>query len=247
MNCPEISIIIATYNSASTIRVALDSVREQKYQNWECIVVDGKSKDNTILIVEEFESIDSRFHHISEKDNGIYDAFNKGWKLSKGEWIYFLGSDDKLTDTGFSDLMSVSLDGYGAVSGDVWIIKLDGSLKKNISNGYSGCHQGKLVRRFVIESMNGFNEQYAIMADRDLMYRMENSGVKILNIRSYIAYFSMNGTSQQLKGEIQRFRERIKIHKANNKPGIAEIESAMRLVKSLLSVNYRKIRSILKK
>ena len=79
-----VSIIIATYNSGKTLRRALDSVLNQSYQDWECIVVDGASKDNTIGIVKEYVKKDSRFRYISEPDHGIYDAFNKGWKMAKG-------------------------------------------------------------------------------------------------------------------------------------------------------------------
>ena len=78
-----VSIIVATYNSDKTLRQALDSVLNQSYQDWECIVVDGASKDSTIDIVKEYVSKDSRFRYISEPDNGIYDAFNKGWKMAK--------------------------------------------------------------------------------------------------------------------------------------------------------------------
>ena len=240
----QVSIIIATYNSSKTLQRALDSVVNMTFQNWECIIVDGASTDSTIAIAESYEKKDHRFRHISESDNGIYDAFNKGWRLAKGEWIHYLGSDDRLTPIGFADIMSVNLDDYGAVSGDVWIEKIDGSLKANVAVGFSGCHQGKLVRRSIMEAMNGFDERYPIMADRDLMYRLENAGVKILNIHSYIAYFAMNGISQQLKGEIQRYKERIKIHKANKRPGLAEIECGKRLIKSVLSISYRKLRSL---
>ena len=90
-----VSIIIATYNSEKTLRRALDSVLNQTYQDWECIVVDGASKDNTIEIVKEYVSKDTRFRYVSEPDHGIYDAFNKGWKMAKGEWVMYLGSDDR--------------------------------------------------------------------------------------------------------------------------------------------------------
>ncbi len=69
---------------------ALDSVLNQSYQDWECIVVDGASKDNTIGIVKEYVSKDARFRYISEPDHGIYDAFNKGWKMAKGQWVMYL-------------------------------------------------------------------------------------------------------------------------------------------------------------
>lgn len=115
-----ISIIIATYNSGKTLRRALDSVLNQSYQDWECIVVDGASKDNTIDIVKEFVNKDSRFRYISEPDHGIYDAFNKGWKMANGEWMMYLGSDDEYTKDGIKALMENS-DGADVVYGDTYI------------------------------------------------------------------------------------------------------------------------------
>ena len=67
----DVSIIIATYNSERTIKRALESVMNQTYQNWECLVIDGNSKDKTIEIVNNFVKFDSRFRYISESDNGI--------------------------------------------------------------------------------------------------------------------------------------------------------------------------------
>ena len=113
-----VSIIIATYNSEKTLRRALDSVLNQSYQDWECIVVDGASKDNTIGIVKEYVSKDARFRYISEPDHGIYDAFNKGWKMAKGEWVMYLGSDDEYTKDGIKVLMENS-DGADVVYGNV--------------------------------------------------------------------------------------------------------------------------------
>ena len=140
-----VSIIIATYNSEKTLRRALDSVLNQSYQDWECIVVDGASKDNTIGIVKEYVKKDSRFRYISEPDHGIYDAFNKGWKMAKGEWVMYLGSDDRLTQNGFTEVFEDDYPDYDIISGDVFIEKIDGSVKPNISEGYAGCHQGKFA------------------------------------------------------------------------------------------------------
>ena len=119
-----VSIIIATYNSGKTLRRALDSVLNQSYQDWECIVVDGASKDNTIEIVKEYVSKDSRFRYMSEPDHGIYDAFNKGWKMAKGEWVMYLGSDDEYTKEGIKALMDNS-DGADVVYGDTYFRELN--------------------------------------------------------------------------------------------------------------------------
>src|SRR5690606_10153742 len=95
---PLISIIIPTYNSAKTLRQALTSVVGQTYKKIEVLIIDGCSNDDTLVIVQSYAAEDSRLKWVTEPDNGIYDAMNKGIQLAKGEWLYFLGSDDKLHD-----------------------------------------------------------------------------------------------------------------------------------------------------
>lgn len=241
-----VSIIIATYNSGKTLRCALDSVLHQSYQDWECIVVDGASKDNTIEIVKEFASKDSRFRYISESDQGIYDAFNKGWKMAKGEWVMYLGSDDRLTQNGFTEVFEDDYPDYDIISGDVFIEKIDGSVKPNISKGYAGCHQGKFARPSLLKRMNGFDEQYRILADKDLMVRMEKAGVKIFNSHHFVAYFVMDGASQNIKGEWKRYKERVKIYRNNNISTLPEITCAIIHLRIVASCVYRMLLKVVR-
>ena len=90
----KLSIIIPTYNSASVLAKALDSIVKQNFTDWEVLVMDGVSTDNTIKVAQSYN--DSRIHIFSEPDKGIYDAMNKGIEKAQGEWLYFLGSDDWL-------------------------------------------------------------------------------------------------------------------------------------------------------
>lgn len=211
-----ISIIIATFNSSRTLAKALESVLTQNYSDWECIVVDGLSSDGTLDIIKNYELKDSRFKHISERDNGIYDAFNKGWHMAKGEWVYYLGSDDYVTKDGLRQLAAAATSSYGIISGHCYVEELDGTLKKVYSIGFSGCHQGKITRKSILEQFNGFNEKYPVMSDADLMIRMEKHGVKILNVDSFVAYFASDGTSHKLSGLWKRGLEYYRIYKANN-------------------------------
>ena len=87
----KVSIITVTYNSADTLQSCIDSVASQSYNNIEHIVIDGSSKDNTLEIIQKNTSV-SRY--ISEPDNGLYHAMNKGLKLASGDVIGFLNSDD---------------------------------------------------------------------------------------------------------------------------------------------------------
>ena len=213
---PKISIIIATYNSGRTLRAALESVHSQTFQNWECIIVDGASKDDTIDIVKEYCAKDSRFRYISEPDNGIYDAFNKGWRMAKGEWIHYLGSDDTLTFDGMSKVVAELDDTYAIVTGNVYLHRVDGTVKEQQYNGYFGCHQGVLMQRRAIATLNGFDEYYQILADYDLLVRNFRTGNKVKNVPSVIANFTVGGESQKLSSQWEKMKERYWIYRRNH-------------------------------
>src|SRR4249920_3431468 len=91
---PFFSIIIPTYNSESSLNKTLDSILSQTFTDFEIILTDGVSKDDTIAIAESYN--DSRLKIHSEPDKGVYDAMNKGMSLATGKWLYFIGSDDYL-------------------------------------------------------------------------------------------------------------------------------------------------------
>lgn len=245
MRIVEVSIIIATYNSENTIRKALNSVIEQKFQNWECIIVDGKSKDKTIDIVKEYISLDSRICYISEKDNGIYDAFNKGWKMAKGEWIYYLGSDDWLTKESFCELLKNPVDkDVAIISGNCYCVKSSNVITPNISLGFNGCHQSKITRRSVIKEINGFNEEFPILADSELIFKIKYSNYKVKNINSFVAYFSMNGVSQNLKNIMKISIERINLYKQypleTKHPYIKTLQLALKSIVSKLYYDMKR-------
>ena len=92
---PLISIITVCYNSENTIQKTIESITNQTYQNIEYIIIDGKSTDRTLEIINNNKGKISKI--VSEKDNGIYDAFNKGLKLYTGDLVGFVNSDDILT------------------------------------------------------------------------------------------------------------------------------------------------------
>ena len=102
MNLPKVSIIIPTYNRAHLIGETLDSVLAQTYQNWECIIVDDGSSDHTDEIVGDYVKKDSRFKYYHRPDEhlpGGNGARNYGFKISQGEYVNWLDSDDLLDDT----------------------------------------------------------------------------------------------------------------------------------------------------
>lgn len=209
---PKVTIVIATYNSEKTLVTALDSVLNQTFQDWECLVVDGASTDGTLDIVKRYVNSDNRFRYISEPDKGIYDAFNKGWRNAAGEWVMYLGSDDKLTPDGTNALMSVQAKDEAIVSGSILLVKPDGSIKRWKSKGYIGNHQAKMTRRALLEKFGGYDLHYKICADLDFHVRLKNAGCKVINIDDDIAYFIMDGVSSKLSGIFVQFKEHYSIH-----------------------------------
>lgn len=123
----KISIITATYNSAETLRDTMDSVLRQSYKEYEYVVIDGASKDNTVDIIREYEPrFEGRMKWISEPDKGIYDAMNKGIAMATGDVVGILNSDDFYTS--FDVLQAVAnafakLQDIDAVYGDIHYVK----------------------------------------------------------------------------------------------------------------------------
>lgn len=193
-----ISIIIPTYNSAKTIKRCLDSIVAQTYKDYEVLVMDGVSKDDTILLAKSYN--DPRIRIYSEPDKGIYDAMNKGILKSKGEWLYFLGSDDYLYAPDVLEKVSAELDPkYKIVYGDVDATCL---MPENMGEwrlemiDYNRCHQAIFYHRSLFEKYGLYNTTYRLYAD--YMYNINCFWVykvrtKYVNV--VVAHYSDGGAS----------------------------------------------------
>jgi glycosyltransferase involved in cell wall biosynthesis len=218
-----ISILIATYNSGKTIRKCLDSLLDQKLQDWECILIDGASKDDTIRIIEEYERKDSRFRHISEPDNGIYDALNKGFKLAKGEWAYVLGSDDWLTNDGLYNLLCGAEVDSSAVYGNIIVAYNNGVNRvikpkklRKIRYYMPISHQGVIVKLDEIKKLGGFDLRYIVKGDFNMMQALYLKGVKFQYINTEVNYSGMEGLSNKISSIVKYDWERYLINTRNH-------------------------------
>lgn len=243
-NNPKLSIIIATYNVEQILPQSLNSIIKQKFDDWECIIIDGASKDNTISIIQNYISLDSRISFISEADSGIYDAFNKGWKNAKGEWIYYLGADDVLLETGFQDLFSKNINDFDIIYANV-IYRTPIGLNyiksnKNIDDvnyNLQCSHQGFIMKRSCIEQNNGFNNNdYRLCADYDLILRAYKNHAKMQYININLAIFDITGTS----GNINLYKECFLIRKRNESTNI--LNNCLIYTKGIIIFNLRKVK-----
>jgi len=179
----KISVITATHNSASTIKDTLTCIRQQDYPDIEHIIVDGISTDQTVDIVKGFPHVGKL---VSEKDNGIYDAMNKGIRLATGEVIGILNSDDVYIDAtvlsavaaAFADpaVMTLYADLQYVHPMDLESIRrtwVTGPFKKkNFYYGWMPPHPTFFVRKDVYEQVGLFNTDLRSAADYELMLRI---------------------------------------------------------------------------
>lgn len=219
----QISILIATYNSGKTLGRCLESVLSQELFGWECIVIDGASKDTTLEIIAEYERKDCRFKHISEPDKGIYDALNKGLKIAKGEWVYVLGSDDWLTREGLNTLIKYKKPGIGAIYGNIIAAYNNGTQRvitpkpiKMMRYYMPISHQGVIVRLDSIREVGAFDLKYIVRSDYDMMQKLYLAGISFQYIDTNVNYCGMNGLSNKFISNVKYDWERYMINKKNH-------------------------------
>jgi glycosyltransferase involved in cell wall biosynthesis len=175
-----LSIIIPTYNSSETLKKCLESVLNQSFEDFEVLIMDGNSNDSTVQIAKSYDN--DKVKIFSENDCGVYDAMNKGIKTAKGEWLYFLGSDDELYEDLILKKIAYFSEGnpkiiYGNVMVDQdagWAKNgqiYDGlfSKEKIIQNNI--CHQSIFYHKDVFNSIGDYNLRYPINADHDFNIR----------------------------------------------------------------------------
>ena len=205
----KISIITATFNSENTIIDNLETVKNQTYQNIEHIIVDGKSTDSTLEICKRYNHISKV---ISEKDNGIYDAFNKGIYISTGSIIGFLNSDDYFSSNETINIISNVFkknEDIQIIYGNINYVRaknkkifrkwISGEYKKNnFLNGWSPPHPTFYVRRELYEKYGDYDLEYGNPSDFELMYRfIELHELKTKYINEILVLMREGGVSNK--------------------------------------------------
>nr|WP_256369374.1 glycosyltransferase family 2 protein [uncultured Tenacibaculum sp.] len=170
-------MIIPSFNNLEQLKKCINSIQKQSYTNYEVYIIDGKSTDGTF---EFLKSLSTPFYFISEEDDGIYDAMNKGIELASGEWIYFLGVDDQLYDNDvLTNIMSLTNNTkidliFGDIEYDIddnypFIYSTTKKYKSSSWNWSiwirnSVHHQGTFFRKSLFKQ-NKYNTKYQILAD----------------------------------------------------------------------------------
>ena len=224
----KISIITATYSSSAHIAACLASVDRQTYSHIDNVIVDGASKDNTLEVINSTSNRASQL--ISEPDNGIYDAMNKGIKLATGDIIGTLNSDDTYYDSTVVEKIADVFKKYPEIDclyGNLVFTNEDNKVVRKwkskpfklglFAKSWSPAHPTFYCRREVFEKYGLYKINYKIAADVEFMFRvMELHKVKSHFLDETLVKMSIGGVSTQgLKSTIIITKEMKRAFKEN--------------------------------
>ncbi len=223
MNKPLYSIITVCLNNEQGLANTSQSIQTQTYKNFEWIVIDGASQDNSLAIAQKNAALT---HLISEPDDGIYHAMNKGIALAQGEYCLFLNSGDWLYDDTVLAEAATQLKG-DLVAGWLTVIypekfnktpklrRLDlQDVRKKFLYHRTLHHQATFIKRELFDKHGGYDQGYKIYGDWDFFLRVINRGVSLEFIKKCIANYPFDGISSTELGtklskkEIESIRNR---------------------------------------
>jgi len=215
---PLITVITVIYNGEKYLEQTIQSVINQTYPNVEYIIIDGGSTDGTLDIIKKYE--DYIDYWVSEKDKGIYDAMNKGVKISIGLFVAFLGSDDFYEKNALLFLIQPYIlgDKSDIFYGDSRILLNDEFLyvrkavpnKNKIIFGFILLHPDSITKLALYKYIGLFNTSFKLAADYEFFLRAYYHGYEFKKIDRVVVNFRLLGYSSNFK---EVFRERIKLYR----------------------------------
>jgi glycosyltransferase involved in cell wall biosynthesis len=243
----KVSIITVVYNNEKTVADCIDSVLSQTYSNIEYIIIDGNSKDSTVAIIKSYGDKITTF--VSEQDNGIYDAMNKGLALATGDVVGILNSDDMyqsntvikkivyhFQNSGcqavFSDLIYVN---YNNTSKIVRYWKSSLFTEDAFNKGWHPAHPTFFAKREVYQKFGVFNLNYEISADFELMLRfIQVNKISTHYIPEILVKMRLGGESNNSVHNIIKGNKNIKRAFLEHGLPWSRLYTAKRLMKKLI-------------
>lgn len=225
LNSIKISVITIIYNSKDYIRQTIRSVEKQTYNNIEYIIVDGGSTDGTLEIIRDNTKIISKW--VSEPDNGIADAMNKGVQLATGDYIFFLHSDDYFfSDTVIDDFVRLQArKDIEIFANKIVFQRADQSEKEMAPRGYGKWlnfkngfhHQGTFCKKSVFDKIGLFDINLSIAMDYDFFLRAYRRGISYEKGNIIVSVMRDTGISSRIDWLTlsKRFYEERQVHKKN--------------------------------
>ncbi|PJZ55326.1 glycosyltransferase family 2 protein [Leptospira adleri] len=212
----KVSVITINYNNRDGLKKTILSVRNQSFENYEHIIIDAASTDGSVQVVEEFQ--DKIAYWVSEKDDGIYYAQNKGIRAAKGEFCLFLNSGDRLaSETVLLDLFKRNFD-EDLIYGDMFLELKDGKLllrrqPKRMTLSHllldTIWHPACLIKRELFDRFGMYDTAYKMVADYEFWLRIyKTNQIKTKYLPVAFSIFNLDGLSSLPENQIRLNRER---------------------------------------
>lgn len=202
------SVITVVFNAFDTIERTIHSVLSQSFDNYEYIIIDGASTDGTQNIIENYR--DKITKYVSEPDNGVYDAMNKGIKVASGEYIVFINANDwfeldalEIIERAIQDNKADIL--YGLVKkhnycGECGYMGTDGTDDPERIHFYNiYCHQGLFIRKSLYERLGMYDCNYKVFADYEWILNAHDKGIGPHIVMQVVSNYTMGGLSDNEK------------------------------------------------
>ena len=201
---PLVSVITVVFNGEKYLEETIQSVINQTYDNFEYILIDGGSTDGTVDIIRKYE--EKIMYWVSERDRGIYDAWNKGLLVAKGDWIMFLGADDTLEPKAVEKYVNFIIDipqDLEYISSKVNLIDKSKHYLKTIGKPWKWetfrrymnvAHVASLHNKSLFEKYGNFDTSYKIAGDYEFLLRAGN-GLKAAFLDDIVANMGADGVS----------------------------------------------------
>lgn len=246
MNGPKITVIVAVFNGVTTLGRCLDSMAAQTYANRELIVLDGGSTDGTVDILQAYDQQIAFWE--SAPDRGIYHAWNKGLERATGDWICFLGADDRFwqpdsLESLVSRLPTPAPDAPRVVYGQAAVLSPGGNVlryegrpweqaRRDLAWSLPIPHPGLLHHRRLFETHGRFDESFLIVGDYELLLRELTTGAALFVPDVVTVAFQHGGTSNSPRMMGRMLKE---IARARRKHGLRPARPSRTRLKMLLT------------
>lgn len=221
-----VSVIIPCYNYGRFLSDALDSVLAQTYGDWEAIVIDDGSTDDTDAVAERYAAKDARIRYISQENRGVSAARNHGFRVARGDYVLFLDSDDLLLPNALGELVRAHGSETDVVFSDGWIVGPDGARLASLSSSHrvpglemeaflfgrvAGLHSALFRYPCLLAVEGPFDEEMPEREDLDMFLRLRASGTRFAYVAVHTCVYRFHGRNKSLPGSPYLERRRLSL------------------------------------
>ncbi len=205
----KVSIITAVYNAQDHIEKTILSVINQSYQNVEYIIIDGGSTDGTVDIIKKYSSRLS--YWVSEKDNGVFDAMNKGIKMANGDWVNFMNAGDYFVN----DIVLANIDFetnieagiiYGNTEYEGSGVRKPFEMSSLQYGMIMACHQSMFFNKKILAEELMYSSKFKLICDYDLVCRIIKARYPVKYVDCTLAHYMGGGLSASINWEARKAR-----------------------------------------